>query len=191
MSTGLNPGKFPIILKRTPYDKHNMDAADFGVKGASRGYVVINQDVRGRYTSDGEWYPFLHESNDGYDTVEWAASLPYSNGKVGMYGGSYVGATQMLAAIAHPPHLAGICPGCDRKQLSRAGGPTREEPSNNGSMNRGHPALRKTLRSLRCADHANAMNGISHLPLVEYPLFELPQSSSNSDMLRIPRSVFL
>ena len=49
-------------------------------------------------------------SDDGYDTVEWAAALPHSNGKVGMFGGSYVGATQMLAAIAHPPHLAGICP---------------------------------------------------------------------------------
>src|SRR4051812_38992986 len=55
------PGKFPVLLKRTPYDKHNDDAFDFGYKGAVRGYVVINQDVRGRYTSDGEWYPFLHE----------------------------------------------------------------------------------------------------------------------------------
>ena len=72
--------------------------------------MVVAQDVRGRYTSDGEWYTFKHESEDGYDTVEWAASLPHSNGKVGMFGGSYVGATQMLAAIAHPPHLAGICP---------------------------------------------------------------------------------
>jgi len=74
------------------------------------GYLVVVQDTRGRYTSEGEWYPFLHESNDGYDTVEWVAALPNSNGKVGMMGGSYVGATQMLAAIAHPPHLAGICP---------------------------------------------------------------------------------
>ena len=75
-----------------------------------RGYVVIIQDVRGRYTSEGEWYPFRHEQADGYDAVEWAAALPYSNGKVGMMGGSYVGATQMLAAIAQPPHLAGIAP---------------------------------------------------------------------------------
>ena len=73
---------------------------DFGLRGAALGYVVIIQDVRGRYTSDGEWDPFRHESADGYDTVEWAASLPYSNGKVGMFGGSYVGATQMLAAIS-------------------------------------------------------------------------------------------
>jgi len=77
---------------------------------AERGYVAIAQDVRGRYESDGEWYPFKNESADGYDTIEWAAALPYSNGKVGMFGSSYVGATQLLAAIAHPPHLAGIFP---------------------------------------------------------------------------------
>src|SRR5512146_1518614 len=102
------PGTFPVLLQRTPYDKRN--ERSFGLKAASRGYVVVVQDVRGRYTSDGEWYPFKNESNDGYDTVEWVATLPYSNGKVGMFGGSYVGATQMLTAIAHPPHLSGICP---------------------------------------------------------------------------------
>jgi uncharacterized protein len=66
--------------------------------------------VRGRYASDGEWYPFQNESNDGYDTIEWAAALPYSNDKVAMYGDSYVGATQWLAAIGHPPHLIAIQP---------------------------------------------------------------------------------
>jgi putative CocE/NonD family hydrolase len=101
-------GKFPVLLTRTPYDKNG--AADFCLKAAARGYVVVAQDVRGRYSSDGDWYPFKYESQDGYDTVEWAAALPYSNGKVGMFGGSYVGATQYLAAIARPPHLAGICP---------------------------------------------------------------------------------
>jgi len=101
-------GKFPVLLERTPYNKN--DGVEFGIKAASRGYVVIFQDVRGRYASEGEWYPFKNEPNDGYDTVEWAAALPYSDGRVGMFGASYVGATQMLAAIAHPPHLAGICP---------------------------------------------------------------------------------
>ena len=101
-------GKFPVLLTRTPYDKTGV--LGFGLKAAARGYVVIAQDVRGRYTSEGEWYPFRYESQDGYDTIEWAAALPYSNGKVGMVGGSYVGATQFLAAIAKPPHLAGICP---------------------------------------------------------------------------------
>ena len=104
-------GKFPVLLQRTPYRRsiwgYNID---FAQQAASRGYVVFLQDVRGRNTSDGDWYPFLHESNDGYDTIEWIAAQAYSNGKVGMFGGSYVGATQMLAAIAHPAHLSGICP---------------------------------------------------------------------------------
>src|SRR5215470_5637178 len=98
-------GKFPVLLVRTPYDKQNN--LGFGMKAAARGYVVIAQDVRGRFTSEGDWYPFRNESRDGYDTVEWAAALPYSSGKVGMFGGSYVGATQFLTAIASPPHLAG------------------------------------------------------------------------------------
>src|ERR1017187_9627365 len=101
-------GKFPVLLTRTPYDKNG--AVGFCWNAVARGYVVVAQDVRGRYASEGNWYPFKYESQDGYDTVEWAAALPYSNGKVGMFGGSYVGATQYLAAIAMPPHLAGICP---------------------------------------------------------------------------------
>ncbi len=101
-------GKYPVLLQRTPYDKNH--SFSFGMKGAARGYVVVVQDVRGRFTSEGEWYPFRHESQDGYDTVEWVAALPESNAKVGMFGGSYVGATQMLAAIASPPHLSGIAP---------------------------------------------------------------------------------
>jgi uncharacterized protein len=100
--------KFPVLLVRTPYDK--TQELDFGLRAAARGYVVVAQDVRGRFESKGDWYPFKNESSDGYDTVEWAAALPYSNGKVGMFGGSYVGATQFLAALAHPPHLSGISP---------------------------------------------------------------------------------
>jgi len=101
-------GKFPVLLTRTPYDKHS--EIDFGPMAAAHGYVVVVQDVRGRSASEGEWYPFKYEAQDGYDTVEWAAALPYSNGKVGMFSGSYVGATQMLAAITSPPHLAAIFP---------------------------------------------------------------------------------
>jgi uncharacterized protein len=102
-------GKFPVLLTRTPYDKQ--DERETAVLAVERGYIAIAQDVRGRYDSDGEWYPFRYESADGYDTIEWAAALPYSDGRVGMFGSSYVGATQLLAAIAHPPHLAGIFPG--------------------------------------------------------------------------------
>jgi len=101
-------GKFPVLLLRTPYDKQ--DERDMGIIFAARGYVTILQDVRGRFNSMGQWYPFKYEAADGYDTIEWAAALPYSNGKIGMFGGSYEGATQVLAAIAHPPHLSGIYP---------------------------------------------------------------------------------
>ncbi len=104
----LADGTFPVILQRTPYNRTNNSGEN--VATASHGYVVIIQDTRGRYQSQGTFYPFRYESQDGYDTVEWAAALPYSNGKVGMFGGSYVGATQMLASIAKPPHLVSIFP---------------------------------------------------------------------------------
>jgi putative CocE/NonD family hydrolase len=102
------PGRFPVILQRTPYDKRN-DVAT-GLRFAANGFVFVDQDVRGRNASEGDWYPFKYESQDGYDAVEWASELPYSDGKVGLFGGSYVGATQMLAAVASPPHLVGIMP---------------------------------------------------------------------------------
>lgn len=101
-------GKFPVLLQRTPYNRKG-DAAT-AHELASHGYVVVLQDTRGRFDSGGEFYPFRHESEDGYDTVEWAAALDYSDGKVGMFGGSYVGATQMLAAMAKPPHLVAVFP---------------------------------------------------------------------------------
>ncbi|HEU0007445.1 MAG TPA: CocE/NonD family hydrolase [Terriglobia bacterium] len=102
------PGKYPVLLQRTPYNR-TAGAADAHLM-ASHGYVVILQDTRGRFDSEGEFYPFRHETEDGYDTVEWAAALEYANGKVGMFGASYVGATQMLAAISKPPHLTAIFP---------------------------------------------------------------------------------
>ena len=100
--------KFPVLVERTPYDR-NGEAADAN-EIASHGYLVVLQDTRGRHQSAGNFYPFRDEIADGYDTVEWAAKLDHSNGKVGMFGGSYVGATQMLAAMSRPPHLVAIFP---------------------------------------------------------------------------------
>src|SRR5262245_27568556 len=71
-------GRFPVILQRTPYNRTSM--FPFGLRAAALGYVAVIQDCRGRYGSDGDWYPFKDEMDDGYDTVEWAAALPYSNG---------------------------------------------------------------------------------------------------------------
>lgn len=106
------PGPFPVILQRTPYDKTTpltMLMLD-PLKAAKRGYAIVIQDTRGRFTSEGEFYCFRDDIDDGYDTVEWAASQPWSTGKVGMCGTSYVGATQWLAAMSKPPHLSAIVP---------------------------------------------------------------------------------
>ena len=106
------PGPYPVILQRTPYDKSSPLAAQMldPIKSAKAGFALIIQDTRGRYTSGGEFYCFADDINDGYDTVEWAAAQPWANGRVGMVGASYVGATQWLAAVARPPHLAAIAP---------------------------------------------------------------------------------
>jgi len=166
-------GKFPVLLVRTPYDKTN--ESNFGMKGAARGYVVIAQDVRGRFTSDGEWYTFKNESPDGYDTVEWAAALPYSNGKVGMFGGSYVGATQYLAAIAKPPHLAGICPTVTASNYhdgwTYQGGAF--EQWFNESWSRG--LAMNTMR--RRVEESNALEGTKTLPLTDYAVLEAPSAA--------------
>lgn len=100
--------RFPCILIRTPYKKESSELD--GKFYASRGYAVAIQDVRGRYASEGEWEPFVNEGQDGYDAVEWLATQPWSNGKVGMVGGSYLGWVQFLAAAQKPPHLLTIIP---------------------------------------------------------------------------------
>jgi hypothetical protein len=104
------PGPFPAILIRTPYGKADEWRDSFAIRAARAGYVVVAQDVRGRYASDGVFRPYQQEGKDGYDTVEWVASLPYVNGKVGMAGLSYPGAVQWLAAMEKPPHLVTITP---------------------------------------------------------------------------------
>lgn len=98
-------GKFPVILMRVPYDKTAATPLNYVNYFVPRGYGVVVQDTRGRYTSEGEYYPLIHEAEDGYDTVEWAAALPWSDGNVGTAGQSYHGATQYLLPHTRPPHL--------------------------------------------------------------------------------------
>ena len=106
------PGAYPVILLRLPYNKDTAQTYVYASPGfyASNCYIVVAQDMRGQYKSDGFFYTFIDETNDGYDTIEWAAGLPKSNGKVGMYGFSYPGAAQLLPASAQPPHLVTIIP---------------------------------------------------------------------------------
>lgn len=102
------PGQFPGLLMRTPYGKG--EAGD--LRFVHSGYVIVNQDCRGRYTSDGEFQSFHtahhQEADDGYDSVEWLAAQPYCNGRVGLMGSSYPGWLAWEAASAQPPHLVAM-----------------------------------------------------------------------------------
>jgi uncharacterized protein len=98
------PGRFPVILMRTPYGKEA--TAPNAKRFVPYGYVFVTQDTRGRFDSEGDsYYPLIHEPNDGYDSVEWAAAQPWSDGNVGTTGQSYLCAVQYLLAPTRPPHL--------------------------------------------------------------------------------------
>ena len=107
-------GSFPTILCRTPYDKTDKRYSEIADFFTPRGYVVALQDLRDRYRSEGtrEYFHTVtpHEGRDGYDTIEWLASRPWSNARVGMVGSSYAAITQVRAALERPPHLTAIWP---------------------------------------------------------------------------------
>jgi putative CocE/NonD family hydrolase len=105
-------GRHPVILIRTPYLKapNFIDTPKLAEYFASRGYAVVVQDTRGRGDSEGDFNFFFQEGPDGYDTIEWLAAQPWSNGRVGMMGVSYLGTVQWLAAREHPPHLVCMAP---------------------------------------------------------------------------------
>ncbi|MFN0167591.1 MAG: CocE/NonD family hydrolase [Bryobacteraceae bacterium] len=103
-------GKFPVLVVRTPYGKQRDGIHQSKIQFAQRGYAVVVQDTRGRFESEGAWDPFRNEAKDGYDTIEWAARQPWSNGKVGTEGGSYLGNVQWQAAAQTPPSLVAIFP---------------------------------------------------------------------------------
>ncbi len=105
------PGPFPMVLERTPYDKLNATMMWTGTHTylVEKGYVVAMQDTRGRYASEGAWYPLRDDgwgkNQDGYDTVKWLSEHAVCNGSVGTFGGSYSGNTQYLMAPTRPPGL--------------------------------------------------------------------------------------
>ena len=104
-----HPGQYPALLHRTPYGKHT-SGYDRYVRA---GYVVVSQDARGRYSSDGDYIPFTEphtgDGEDGYDSVEWLANQPYCNGKIGTIGASYDAWMQWMLARLRPPHLVAMC----------------------------------------------------------------------------------
>jgi putative CocE/NonD family hydrolase len=173
--------KFPVLLTRTPYNRTGDPR--FANELASHGYIVILQDTRGRFASGGEFYPFRNESADGFDTVEWAAKLDQSNGKVGMFGGSYVGATQMLAAMAVPPHLVSIFPYVTASEYydgwTYQNGAWMQWFSSSWTSGLAIDTLR------RYADRAQApKEWVNTLPLQDYPLLKTPQTSELAPYFR-------
>ena len=111
----LSTGRRPVLLQRSPYGKTpgQISIVNAGIdplRAAEGGYVVVIQDTRGRFASEGTFDPFRCERDDGEDTLAWLAGQPFSDGTAGMYGGSYFGATQLLAASARPPGLRAIVP---------------------------------------------------------------------------------
>jgi putative CocE/NonD family hydrolase len=170
----------PVLLMRLPYDKRR-GASTFGQAHpawyARHGYAVVMQDSRGSGTSDGEFYPFLYEQQDGYDSVEWAATLPGTTGQVGMFGFSYVGATQLLAAVERPPHLSTVIPGFTASQYYD--GWTYQ----GGALSLAFVAYWSNLLGMQTASRAGDLDTFSalneslssaadwfwHLPLEEYP----------------------
>ena len=105
-------GPWPVLLMRQPYGRAIASTVVYAHPTwyAAHGYIVVIQDVRGRGTSEGDFHLFAHEVEDGYDTIQWAAQLPGSNGRVGMYGFSYQGMTQLYAAQARPSALKALAP---------------------------------------------------------------------------------
>ncbi|SDL88392.1 CocE/NonD family hydrolase [Sediminibacillus halophilus] len=177
-------GRYPVLLTRHPYNKN---LADFShryldpFRLAASGYVVIIQDVRGRFSSEGQFVPFIHEADDGYDAVEWAANLPYCDGKVGMFGLSYYGFTQLFAAAESPPSLKAVFP-------AQAGSSIKEDMLfRQGALKYGlfatwmldsiapdlihrecpddYPAARKEIET--ALHHINDF--YHHVPLIEWP----------------------
>ena len=103
-------GNFPTVLLRTPYDNNTAVNIEKARGLANNGYACVVQDVRGRYDSDGEYYPFNNEALDGYDTHEWIGNQEWSNGKIGTSGSSYVGWVQWQGALHRSKYLTCLAP---------------------------------------------------------------------------------
>ena len=103
-------GPFPVLLVRTIYDKQAERYVEWTKRFVDAGYTCVMQDCRGRNDSDGAWEPYIHEEDDGHDTIEWIGSQPWCDGNVGMYGVSYLGFTQHQSAIQRSKYLKAIAP---------------------------------------------------------------------------------
>lgn len=168
-------GRFPVILSRTPYNKTINPIARLDRVGryyAARGYVFVAQDTRGRHASEGVWRMLLDDGPDGRDCAEWIARQPWSDGKIGMYGGSYVGGTQHAMALDNVPQLVTVIPVDAMANMGRQGvrnAGAFELRFWNWTMTqvgRGTPALRDPATAAAIAEMGlRRLEYLSHLPL--------------------------
>jgi putative CocE/NonD family hydrolase len=193
------PERLPALVQRTPYSKNPARQDNQFRRLASHGYVVVAQDTRGRYMSDGVARPH-DEGEDGYDTIEWAAALPYVNGRVGTFGGSYSATTQLLAAPLRPPHLVAIFPSSSynsRYDMVFQGGAFYLADGLSWNLGQSADVRRRALRAETNRDRAIGMNEaerqlfanhwLSHLPLKSMDAMELRRfAPAYFDMLAHP-----
>jgi putative CocE/NonD family hydrolase len=102
------PGRYPVVLTRLPYNKDG--SKKLGMYYAAHGYVFVAQDCRGRYASEGVWHWMTDDGKDGVDCAKWIGQQPWSDGKIGMIGTSYVGGTQHAMALEGAPELTTVIP---------------------------------------------------------------------------------
>lgn len=165
-------GQWPAILVRTCYNKN--DKKQLWDKYAKRGYAVVVQDVRGREASEGEWVPFANEKDDGDDTLSWISAQPWSNGRVGMIGGSYLGFVQWAAAASGNPHLKAIV-----SQVT-AGSPFVDLPRRGGAFGSGILAwsfmVAKQATDVGACVRTDWDKLLAHRPISEIPKIALGEN---------------
>jgi len=169
-------GRWPVILTRTPYGRGGMDG--FAKRFVDRGYAFVSQDCRGRFDSEGTYLPFFDDPHDGYDAVEWVAAQPWSNGKVGMLGGSALGITAHLAATQEPPHLlcayVAVAPSSARTQTIYAGGVYRKELNDGWLMSQKVPqAIGETISHPAADPHWDYREIPSFHARMRIPIYEV------------------
>ncbi len=166
-------GPWPVILMRTPYGKSRFNQS---AQWTSNGYAYVVQDCRGRFKSEGRYLPFMDDHYDGYDTIEWIAKQPWSNGKVGMYGGSAMGITANQASITAPPHLVAmyviVAPASAYQHAIFTGGIFRKE-MNEGWLRSQNALeiLENTLKHYRQDGYFDIREGRLHWAKVQVPVY--------------------
>ncbi|HEX4949790.1 MAG TPA: CocE/NonD family hydrolase [Blastocatellia bacterium] len=169
-------GPWPVILTRTPYNKSSMLGAGRPVFWTAKGYVVVVQDCRGRFASEGKYMPFMDDHLDGYDTVEWVAKQPWANGKVGMTGASAMGITANQAAIMAPPHLTAmfvqIAPASAYQHAIYTGGIFRKEMNESWlKAQKAEDILKLTFDHYKDDGYLNIREGRLHWKNVRVPVY--------------------